>query len=161
MFDEYFKRFRKVKFVEDSELPVIKIGYDKKEIIDIHGSRLDPYEYTVLQFMTQKYFGKDVKEYFNKPPADDNDVNVIIENKHVVRLDLDNQGLKEIPREIAELNRLQYLHLVRNQIKKIRHLDDLEELRGLNLVGNLIDNKDPDIKRELKKLCDRGVQFYI
>jgi len=53
-------------------------------------------------------------------------------------LDLSNLGLKVIPREINELDRLVELNLEKNQISRIEHLDAMVSLRKLNLGENQI-----------------------
>ena len=63
--------------------------------------------------------------------------------KRLTRLDLSNSGIKELPRELRELNWLEELNLSGLAISDLRVLSSLGELKQLNLNGTLVKDLKP------------------
>jgi hypothetical protein len=73
----------------------------------------------------------------------------------VVKLDLQNNGMKRIPPEIGRFSNLQYLNVSRNQLSELpREIGNLTRLQVLNASGNQIDILPPELSRlqSLKQL---------
>lgn len=73
----------------------------------------------------------------------------------VVKLDLQNNGMKKLPPEIGRFRNLQYLNVSRNQLSELpREIGNLTRLQVLNASGNQIDILPPEISRlqSLKQL---------
>lgn len=67
----------------------------------------------------------------------------------VVKLDLQNNGMKALPPEIGRFRNLQYLNVSRNQLSELpREIGNLSRLQVLNASGNQIDV----LPQELRKL---------
>lgn len=73
----------------------------------------------------------------------------------VVKLDLQNNGMKKLPPEIGRFRNLQYLNVSRNQLSELpREIGNLTKLQVLNASGNQIDILPPELSRlqSLKQL---------
>jgi hypothetical protein len=73
----------------------------------------------------------------------------------VVKLDLQNNGMKKLPPEIGRFRNLQYLNVSRNQLSELpREIGNLTRLQVLNASGNQIDILPPELSRlqSLKQL---------
>lgn len=73
----------------------------------------------------------------------------------VVKLDLQNNGMKKLPPEIGRFRNLQYLNVSRNQLSELpREIGNLTKLQVLNASGNQIDLLPPELARlqNLKQL---------
>lgn len=73
----------------------------------------------------------------------------------VVKLDLQNNGMKKLPPEIGRFRNLQYLNVSRNQLSELpREIGNLTRLQVLNASGNQIDVLPPELSRlqSLKQL---------
>lgn len=73
----------------------------------------------------------------------------------VVKLDLQNNGMKKLPPEIGRFRNLQYLNVSRNQLSELpREISNLTRLQVLNASGNQIDILPPELSRlqSLKQL---------
>jgi|GEM_PF-4859826 len=73
----------------------------------------------------------------------------------VVKLDLQNNGMKKLPPEIGRFRNLQYLNVSRNQLSELpREISNLTKLQVLNASGNQIDILPPELSRlqSLKQL---------
>ncbi|MHA1648481.1 MAG: leucine-rich repeat domain-containing protein [Promethearchaeota archaeon] len=66
--------------------------------------------------------------------------NFNIENGHVVEIQMISTGLASIPRSLQKFPNLYKLQLQTNKIKKLRILDDCENLEILNLSDNRINS---------------------
>lgn len=64
----------------------------------------------------------------------------------VIKLDLENNGMKRLPPEIGRFRNLQYLNISRNQLSELpRELANLQKLQVLNASFNQIDFLPPEI----------------
>jgi len=124
----------------------------------LHGKLIEISEYKVLENIAAK-LNKSFWQYFHNFNDGRKDVYLEIENNHVVRLDLYNQDLNEIPEELCKLTKLRHLQLGKNNIKKIEHLDKLEELEELYIYGNKIDYKNSHNAQEWDKLVQRNIKI--
>ncbi len=73
----------------------------------------------------------------------------------VVKLDLQNNGMKALPPEIGRFRNLQYLNVSRNQLSELpREIGNLARLQVLNVSGNQIDVVPAELRRlqSLKQL---------
>lgn len=73
----------------------------------------------------------------------------------VVKLDLQNNGMKKLPPEIGRFRNLQYLNVSRNQLSELpREIGNLTRLQVLNASGNQIDVLPQELSRlqSLKQL---------
>ncbi|TAE24469.1 MAG: hypothetical protein EAZ92_13290 [Candidatus Kapaibacterium sp.] len=73
----------------------------------------------------------------------------------VVKLDLQNNGMKALPPEIGRFRNLQYLNVSRNQLSELpREIGNLARLQVLNVSGNQIDIVPAELRRlqSLKQL---------
>ncbi len=66
--------------------------------------------------------------------------NFNIENGHVVEIQMISAGLASIPRSLQKFQNLYKLQLQTNKIKKLRILDDCDNLQVLNLSDNQLNS---------------------
>ena len=127
------------------------------QLVTFHNHELVREEYDALTSIAERYFKKTAEDYFSNLTDTLKSLYLSIQDKHVRRLDMLYQELKEIPREINLLAQLQELYLYNNQIQRIENLDNLAQLQILNLNNNQIQRNSPQTQQELTKLKDRGV----
>jgi tetratricopeptide (TPR) repeat protein len=66
----------------------------------------------------------------------------------VIKLDLQNNGMKALPPEIGRFRNLQYLNVSRNQLSELpREIGNLSRLQVLNASGNQIDVVPMEIRK--------------
>lgn len=139
------------------------------ETIDFQGKKLCKNDYDAIQSLARQYFGKTAEEYFTSRrdplcqyanPWSYNKLtfyNTLIQisiNNRITQLNLVEQKLQEIPKQVNQLTQLNRLNLSENKISKIENLDKLYKLGILLLINNPVNERDP----ELIKLKNKGIE---
>jgi hypothetical protein len=145
--ENYFKYFKKEEILE-----ILLESEEEKKVINELRVVLERDFYLVAEMGF--YDEREPSHSRHKTPF-----SIMVQNKHVVGIDLTSCQLKEIPKSIFQLSSLKKLYLDHNEIELIpREFEKLTILEQLSLKGNKIESL-PNFIAKLRLLKDLGLEI--
>ena len=136
------------EFREDSVLYVWQGEFHNKDK-KIEGKRTELATKKQWTFEASPVLGKSYWDFINQRAQykEYNDINTALKHKHdVLSLNLENQGLSELPDELVELDRIESINLLGNYFESFpKVLSRMKSLKEISLSSNNLSYVGPEI----------------